>query len=102
MIDKVEFGKVETTEVIDNDTGSLMTATENMHEGKLVLPVRRRYHIKVRVYNQKEQDQAYVEFSRQLSGDTGMLEPEFKTERNRRGDDNGYWYAVKCYTRLEY
>lgn len=102
MKDRVEFGKVETTEVIDDITGSTVTSTISNRNFVPVLPVKRRYHIRVRVQNNAEAVVAYGDFLKQQDEDRSILEPSVEHEHNKIGDEHGYWYFVKCYTRLEF
>lgn len=100
-MNKVKYGKVETARVLDNN-GSTETTQENFNNGLVNTPVRRRYEIKERVTNDKEEFEQYARFSRELEKDKTMLDPAFKIERSKLGDANGYYYTVWCFTRLEY
>lgn len=100
--DNVQFGKVETTEVIDDQTNSTVTTTITNRNFVATLPIRRRYHMRIRVQNEAEAVAAYADFLKQLGTDRSMLEPTVEHEHNKMGDEHGYWYFVKCYTRLEY
>lgn len=97
----MNFGTTEATKLLDDD-GSKETTTENYRAGQVVRPIRKRYEIKTRVHNQKDEQQAYLEFSDELARDKSKLDPVFKIERSNIGDKNGYYYVVSCYSMLEY
>jgi hypothetical protein len=65
-------------------------------------PVRHRFKIREKVTNQREEHEAYVKFSDDLKQDPTMLEPAFEIEHTKAGKDAGYYFVVKCYTKLEY
>lgn len=97
----IKYGKVETKRVID-DEGSTETVKEHINNSASTKPVRRAYEIKHRVTNEAEEFKEYADFSRKLREDKGMLDPAFRIEFSKLGDEKGYYYVVLCYTRLEY
>lgn len=97
----MQFGTTKTTNVIDSE-GSTVTTEQKYVKGKVNDIVRKYYEVKVRVHNQKEEHEAYVAFSEAVSNDKSMLDPAFRIEHTKLGNDNGYYYVVECYTKLEY
>lgn len=97
----MQYGTTETSVVID-DNGSTETQIENIRDGAVVLPVKRRYQIKTRVHSRIEEKGVYDKFSLDIETDLSKLDPEFKIERSKIGDQNGYYYTVQCYTKLVY
>lgn len=95
------YGAKDTTHVID-DEGSTRTTARNIVNDEIVRPVRQRYEIKTRVHNQREEHEAYLKFSDEFARDRSMLDTYVKIEHSKVGDQNGYYYVVKCYTQLEY
>lgn len=98
---KPKFGMVETKQVIDTD-GSTVTTTEKLRKGIVNPPVRRYYEMRKRVASEKDEFEEYAEFSLDIRNDKSMIEPAFRIERSKVGDLEGYYYVVRCYTRLEY
>lgn len=98
---EVAFGNVETIKILDAE-GSTVTSDENIRNYEYTRPVRKRYKIKTRVHDQREEHVAYMKFSDDIKNDRTKLETSFKIERNKIGDQQGYYYTVDCYTQLEY
>lgn len=97
----MQYGTATTTQILD-ENGSTEITTEKYVKGIINKPVRKAYEIKTRVKSQAEEHEAYINFSDSLSRDKSKLEPSFKIERSKIGDDNGYYYVVECYSVLEY
>lgn len=98
---KIEYGKIKTTKV----EGGLTTHTEtNIVDGSAIAPKRVRYEERVRVRNAKEEQEEYLRFSDfvHASPDVDLLTPEFRIEYSKLGQKEGYYYVVKCWSRLEY
>ena len=100
-LEKPKFGKVSTTSVIDKE-GSTSTFDTNYVNGDVKLPVRNRFEIKVRVCTQAEEHAEYMKFSQELRENPYMLDACFRIDRSSIGDKKGFYYVVKCFTRLEY
>lgn len=98
---KVEYGTVEKTSVIDDD-GSTLTKVEDYNNGVLKVPQRHVYKMRVRVKNSIDEQKEYMLFSKQLETTPTMLDPVFSIEHSNHGNANGYYYAVKQFTTLEY
>lgn len=96
----MQFGSVSKTQVID-DEGSTATRAENVRNGVSLKPVRVDYRIRKRVTSQSEEHTEYMYFSDLVSKDQTILDPAFEIERSRLGNENGYYYVIQCYTRLE-
>ena len=97
----VSFGKTKTTQVID-DNGSTKTTERNYMAGEVTKPSREYFEYRHKVQNEKEEHEAYLDFSLSLHNDKTMLDPAFRIERSKIGDKDGYYFVVKCYTRLVY
>lgn len=95
------FGTTKATQVIDNE-GSTETVIENIHNGDIVKPIRKTFEIKIRVHNQSEEHKAYLEFSDDINRDRTMLDPYFKIEHTKLGNESGFYYCIRCYTTLSY
>lgn len=98
---KIPFGSTEKTKILD-DEGSTSTTSTTYRGGQVNPPVRTRYTIKVKVKTQQDEHEAYLLFSDELSQNKSMLDPEWKIEHTKFGDDNGCYYVVKSYTVLSY
>lgn len=96
-----QFGTEETTRVIDSN-GSTETLVENIRDWETVKPSRRKFAIRKKVTSQAQEFEEYYAFSDELAKDKSKLEPAFRIERSKVGDDNGFYYVVRCYTQLEY
>lgn len=97
----IDFGKKETTEVIDSN-GSTKTNINDYRNGELVTPRRVRYEVRTRVSNVDEERKAISEFSDLYNKDRTMLDAAIMIERSIAGNKKGYYYVVKCHTVLEY
>lgn len=97
----MEYGATKTTQVLD-DQGSTETIVENFHGGDVVKPVRKMYEVKTRVRSQKEEHAVYLDFSDEILRNKTMLDPSFRIEHTKVGNENGFYYTVKCYTVLVY
>lgn len=95
------YGNTQTTVILDNN-GSTITSEENIVAGKINRPIRKRYELKVRVHSQQEEHEAYLKFSDDLANDKTKLDPAFRIDKTKLGNENGYYYVVNCYTQLEY
>lgn len=95
------YGKQTTTKVLD-ENGSIQVSIKNYRKGEVVKPVKQTFEIKNRVHNQKEEQEVYLQFSDEVARDRTKLDPHFKLERSKVGDKEGYYYAVACYSKLEY
>ena len=97
----MQFGTTKTTMVL-NDNGSTATEIENVFNGNVVRPVRKMYEIKTRVTCQQQELEAYLAFSDENMRDRTRLDPYFRIDRTKAGNDNGYYYVTSCYTTLVY
>lgn len=98
---KINYGSTEVTKITDQE-GSSVTATTHFRAGIPNSPVKIRYRIKRKVSNQTEEHEAYLKFSDEHQKDKTMLDPGWDIEHTRHGDENGYYYVIKSYTRLSY
>lgn len=93
----MRYGKQKETNTLD-ENGSTVTKETNFVDHKTVNPVRKRYEIRQRVADKKEEMTEYLKFSDSLDGT--KLDPEFRLEFP--SVPGTYYYVVKCYTELEY
>jgi hypothetical protein len=103
MEEGIIFGTIKDTTITDA-LGSIQTDTIQISMGKPNenIPVRRYVEEKIRVKNQQEEHQAYLDFSDCNLRDKTRLQPEFKVEHTKAGNENGYYLVSCCYTRLIY
>jgi len=92
------FGTEKRTKTLD-DNGSTATTTNKFVGGKVVKPIVTEYSIKVRVKNALEEAAEYHSFAKEYHTDKTMLRPSFELDFSRIGNENGYYYIVKRYSR---
>ena len=97
----MQYGNTETVRILD-EQGSTQKTEKNIVQGEVKKPVRQTYKYRERVANKVEEQQAYINFSEELSRDTWKLDPAFVIDRTSLGDKEGYYYVIKQYTTLEY
>lgn len=97
----IQFGSEKNTKVID-DNGSTVTNVIDYNKGIPKALSRNKYEIRTRVYTPEEEREQYLSFSYEIEKDPTMLDPAFMIERSVQGNKNGYYYVVRCYTRLQY
>lgn len=97
----IQFGTKQASEVIDAN-GSTKTVKEDYRDGEAKKPIRVEYKLRSRVTSADEERQAYLDFSKLLEYDPALLDPAFLIEHSVAGKKGGYYYVVRCYTRLEY
>jgi hypothetical protein len=95
----IDFGVEKETINLD-DSGSTVTTERKIMNSTIVKPVRRYYEYRVKVKDKKEELTEYLKFSDSL--DKNKLDPGFRIEHTKHGDDTGYYFVVKCYTTLDY
>lgn len=99
MQPKVEYGRVETTEIIDGE-GSTLTVEKKVEAGVVLKPRRLRYEIRHRT--DVMDIEAISKLGKSLINDPMKLDASLKFERTKYGSQNGYYHIVECYTILEY
>lgn len=97
----MHFGAIKTTEFTD-DNGSTVSTEVKYHSGMKAKPVRRYYEIKHKVKDQKEEHEEYLRFSEDIKTDQAKLDPAWKIEHTKQGNEQGYYLVISCYTILEY
>jgi hypothetical protein len=95
----LDFGVEKETTTLD-DSGSTVTVERKWMNSTIVKPVRRYYEHRVKVKDKKEEFAEYIKFSDGLTKD--KLDPAFRVEHTKHGDETGYYFVVKCYTTLDY
>lgn len=95
----MKFGKTYETIALD-ERGSFVTIENNFSKGFEVGNARKRFEHRVQVSNSKDEMMEYLSFSDGLKANPDRLDGEFRIERNKRGDAEGYYYIVKCWTTL--
>lgn len=102
MIKTPANGMHKATEFID-DKGSTRTTEHKYHtDGILSKPTRHYFEFNYKVRNIKEEHEAYLKFSEDIKSDKSKLDPAWRVEHSKRGDEGGYYICVACYTILEY
>lgn len=100
MLGQLKYGKVKQTTHLD-DNGSTITTEKNVRGGQYVKPIRKRYEIRERVTSDREEMAQMLKFYKELTDD--KLDPEIKPKQHtKKGDENGYWDVLLCYTVVEY
>lgn len=97
----MQFGKVKRTK-IDDKTGNLQETETNFVDGQVNFPVRESTEERVRVSSHEEAMTVVAAFIREVLDDRSMLDPIVRFEFSKTGDKQGYFYVVKCSTKLVY
>lgn len=92
----MRFGIEHETTTLDNN-GSTLKVTRKIHDYK-IMGTTKRYEIRVKVRNEQQELEEQLRFKKELS-DKGLAKTntEFRTEHNRLGDEQGYYYVVKVW-----
>jgi len=98
---KIGYGSSEKTEILD-DNGSTEATITQFYDGKQSRPVRHRYRIKRKVTSHLEEEEVFKEFMRERLTDKTILDPAIEFEYSPKGVKEGYYFVIKCYTKLEY
>lgn len=88
---------VDTTQIDDN--GSEMELERTFKDGVVVPPTRRRYAIRVKVHNDQEELTEHLKFKDEAKQGQ-KYDIATRLERSRVGDQQGFYYFVKCWTEL--
>lgn len=95
----MEFGKIITRKF--NKNGSYEEVMENIVEGMTESPISRTIEERVKVHNIDEEIAEYRKFSEEVKSNPDIVRPAFKIETSRNGKRMGYYFVIKCYTKLE-
>lgn len=95
MSKDIKYGRVERTSKIDG-VGSKMIQSATMHNGNET-DVKTRFEMRVRVTNEKE---VLEEFLRFRAETRDMTKAEFRIEHTAIGNEQGFFYVVKCWTEV--
>ena len=95
----MEFGKIITRGY--NEKGDYTEIEKNIVEGEVNSPISRTVEERVKVYNREEELLEYQKFSDEVLNNPDILHPAFKIETSRTGKRDGYYFVIKCYTKLE-
>lgn len=95
----MEFGKIITRKIDKN--GNLNEIEENIVEGIVNSPISKTIEERVKVHNIAEEVAEYRKFSLFIKDNADIINPAFKITSSRNGRREGYYYVVKCYTKLE-
>ncbi len=93
------FGKV-TTRSFDKD-GNYTELEENYVAGVVNSPVSRTIEERVKVHTIEDEVREYRKFSEFIKSSEDIVRPAFRIETSRTGKREGYYYVIKCYTKLE-
>ncbi len=95
----MEFGKI-ITRGLDKD-GNFNEIEENIVEKMVNFPISRTVEIRVKVRSHEEELAEYEKFSEEVRNNPDIVRPSFKLETSRTGNREGYYFVIKCYTKLE-
>jgi hypothetical protein len=95
----MKYGLERITTTLD-ENGSTLTTITNIREFKEVKPTRKYFEIREKVTDKKQEMTEFLKFSESM--DDKKLDPAFKLERTRDGDEKGYYYVIKCWTEVIY
>jgi len=99
---KPKNGVHKTTQLLD-DLGSTVAVERTYHtDGILSRPIRHYYEINYKVSSPTEEHAAYLRFSDDIHADKSKLDPAWRIEHSKKGDERGYYICVASYTVLEY
>lgn len=102
MRDKVKYGSVAKTTLMDDGISNI-TSTTKYRSGLPSRPTKVRYQIYKKIGpTQKDEHDAYLEFSDELAKDDKMFEPATEILTKTDGNGNKNRYFIKSYTRLEF
>ena len=91
-MNNIQFGHF--TEEHEDTDGNKVTMAYPIVNGQAI-EVRKRYEIRVRVNSDKEELEEYIKFRTQTKD---KLKAEFRIEHTAIGNEQGFYYIVKCWT----
>lgn len=95
----MEFGKIVIQGLDEN--GNYAETEQNIVDGMVNSPISQTIEERVKVADLKEEMEEYVKFSNFIHQEgKNIIRPMFKIENSRNSRKNGYYYIVKCYTKL--
>lgn len=94
-MDKIKYGKVERTSTIDG-VGSKMIQSATMHNGNET-DVKTRFEMRVRVTSEKDVLEEFLRFRIETRD---MTKAEFRVEHTAIGNEQGFFYVIKCWTEV--
>jgi hypothetical protein len=92
---EIKYGRVERESKIDG-VGSKMIQSATLHNGNET-DVKTRFEIRVRVTSEKD---VLTEFLRFRVETKDMAKAEFRIEHTAIGNQQGFFYVVKCWTEV--
>lgn len=95
----IKYGGTETTYTLD-EHGSTITDVRNFHGGNMIETCSKRYKLRVKVHNDREEQEEYAKFSKLISEDDTVIDPTFRIEKSKLTPQKGYYFVVKEYTVL--
>ncbi|MBR0403095.1 hypothetical protein IJI55_00885 [Candidatus Saccharibacteria bacterium] len=95
----MQFGKIITRKYDKN--GNYNEIEQNIVEGIVNSPVSKTIEERVKVRNKQEELEEYQKFSDFVKNHPDIVRPAFRLETSRTGKKEGYYFVVKCYTKLE-
>lgn len=99
---QIQFGNHKHTEVTDDEGSTVTTDTDFTDSAPKSRLVRDEYKIRKRVYTTQDEREEYLAFSYEIEKDPSMFDTAFMIERSAAGNKNGYYYVVRCFSRLKY
>ena len=95
----MNFGKIITRKYDEN--GNYNEVEKNIVDGHINPPISRTIEERIKVHNEEEEFEEYRKFSREVRSNPDIVRPAFKLDTSRPGKRDGYYFVIKCYTKLE-
>ena len=95
----MNYGKVITKSFDKN--GNYNELEQNYVDGEINSPISRTIEERVKIYTLEEELEEYRKFSEFIHSNSDIVRPSFKLDTSRAGKQEGYYFVIKCYTKLE-
>lgn len=91
----MQYGKYFEQNTFD-DEGSTVTRETTIVNGEHT-DLKKRYEVRVRVSNEKEELAEYLKFRAETKD---MAKCEFRIEHTAAANDKGFYYVIKCWNEI--
>ena len=96
----MQFGAVTETTTLDDD-GSTLSVKKNYSAGNVIGAIRKRFEIRCKVRDAKQEMEEFLQFSDDIRANKDIKrEAALRFEYTGHGNENGYYYVVKCWTEI--
>ena len=95
----MDFGKFIRRGLDEN--GNVSEIEINIVDSKINYPISHTIEERKKVHNLEEEIEEYKKFSDKVQHSSDIINPAFKIEFSKAGREKGYYFVVKCYTKLE-